>query len=163
MTRKDVKPEQKISLNVKVDRLYKESAKRILGKLGLSLSAAVNIYLRQICMSGCIPFEVGLPGFQRNEDVRKLSDGEKAVYLEARFEEREAELNAREALLNAEEARTQAIRNLLKKMKYEIRDRTPFSPLWREIPDDLLAETPLKDWSKAKRKKGDENPPILPA
>ena len=49
----------KILVNVEPD--LKEQAEKILVKLGLQLSSAVNLFLRQVVLRQCIPFDIDLP------------------------------------------------------------------------------------------------------
>ena len=46
------------TIQVRTNERTKKSAQRILGKLGLDLSTAINIYLVQIIQRQGIPFEV---------------------------------------------------------------------------------------------------------
>lgn len=48
-------------LNVRVDEESKKAAVEILDGLGVSLSAAINMYLHQIELKKGIPFEISLP------------------------------------------------------------------------------------------------------
>ena len=49
------------TLNLRVNPTVKERAEEVLSKLGLSMSAAIEIYLNQIFLTGGIPFAVTLP------------------------------------------------------------------------------------------------------
>ena len=49
------------SVNVRVSKKVKTDAENVLSKLGLTMSDAVNIYLRQIALRGGIPFDLKLP------------------------------------------------------------------------------------------------------
>lgn len=49
------------SLNIRTDREVKENAERIFAELGLNVSVAVNIFLRESIRCGGIPFDVKLP------------------------------------------------------------------------------------------------------
>ena len=48
------------NLNIRTDSEVKAAAERIFGALGLNLSTAVNIFLRQAIRQGGLPFEVKL-------------------------------------------------------------------------------------------------------
>ena len=50
--------EKNVTLNLRVNPDVKHNAEAILSQLGISMSTAVNIYLRQISMVGGIPFPV---------------------------------------------------------------------------------------------------------
>lgn len=49
------------STNIKIDRQLKKEARELFDSFGLSLSAAVNIFLRQSVLEQAIPFRIGLP------------------------------------------------------------------------------------------------------
>ena len=49
------------NINVRLDPDLKEQAELVLGQLGIPLSNAVNIFLKQVVIQRCIPFEVKLP------------------------------------------------------------------------------------------------------
>lgn len=48
------------NLNIRTEKEVKESAEDILSQLGLTMSAAVNIFLRQVIRENGIPFELKL-------------------------------------------------------------------------------------------------------
>ena len=76
------------SLNVKIDRTVKNEADTIAKAMGMTLSTAINVFVRQMVLERAIPFRVHLPSeakeFQqlvdsiRNENKQKgfLSDDE---------------------------------------------------------------------------------------
>lgn len=49
------------SIYVRVEPELKEEAENILGKLGMPISKAVSIFLRQVVLQQGIPFEIKLP------------------------------------------------------------------------------------------------------
>lgn len=49
------------NVNVKVDPITKEEAAMVLKDLGLNMSTAINIFLRQIVINNGIPFEIKAP------------------------------------------------------------------------------------------------------
>ncbi|MFZ0444764.1 MAG: type II toxin-antitoxin system RelB/DinJ family antitoxin [Bacillus sp. (in: firmicutes)] len=49
------------NLNVRLEPGLKEQAETVLGQLGIPLSNAVNIFLKQVVMQRGIPFDVKLP------------------------------------------------------------------------------------------------------
>lgn len=53
--------EKTATLNLRVNPDVKRSAETILSQLGIPMSTAIDMYLRQISMTGGIPFEVTLP------------------------------------------------------------------------------------------------------
>ncbi len=50
-----------VSTNIKIDQNLKQESQELFESLGLSLSAAVNMFLRQSVREGAIPFRVGNP------------------------------------------------------------------------------------------------------
>ena len=48
------------NLNIRIDKKLKEQAEVFFNELGLSMTAAFNIFVRQSLRQGKIPFEVGL-------------------------------------------------------------------------------------------------------
>lgn len=65
------------SLNVRVDKQVKKTAESICESLGMNLSTAINIFLRQLINHDGLPFEVRNPrfnaetiaAFQEAEDI----------------------------------------------------------------------------------------------
>ena len=50
-----------VDLNFSVDSALKHDAEVVLNNLGLSMETAIDIYLKQITLTGRIPFDVELP------------------------------------------------------------------------------------------------------
>lgn len=57
------------TLNLRVDPEVKEQAEAILENLGVPMSTAVNIFLRQVSLIGGIPFLITLPPAPRSIDA----------------------------------------------------------------------------------------------
>lgn len=49
------------TLNLRVNPDVKRNAEEVLSQLGISMSTAINIYLKQISMTGGIPFDIKVP------------------------------------------------------------------------------------------------------
>lgn len=62
------------TLNLRVDPEVKQSAESVLSQLGLSMSTAVDMFLRQVSLTGGIPFRVALPEAPRSVDVDAMTD-----------------------------------------------------------------------------------------
>ena len=62
------------TLNLRVDPEVKRSAESVLSQLGLSMSTAVDMFLRQVSLTGGIPFRVALPEAPRTIDVDSMAD-----------------------------------------------------------------------------------------
>lgn len=53
--------EKTTTLNLRVNPDVKKRAEEVLSQLGMPMSTAIDIYLKQIAMTGGIPFAVKLP------------------------------------------------------------------------------------------------------
>ena len=66
------------SVYVRLEPGVKESAEKVLTAIGLPLSSAVNIFLKQVAMRRCIPFSLALPKEHRIEmgqmSAEKIND-----------------------------------------------------------------------------------------
>lgn len=72
------------TLNLRVNPDVKRRAEEVLSQLGIPMSTAIDIYLKQISMTGGIPFDVALPKvpatinsdmMTTNEIHKKLKEG----------------------------------------------------------------------------------------
>jgi len=68
--------EKTATLNLRVDPSDKKNAEYVLSQLGISMSSAVNVYLKQIALTGGIPFPVSLPKAPASVDAEKMSAAE---------------------------------------------------------------------------------------
>lgn len=50
-----------VTLNLRVDPVAKQNAEAVLKQLGVPMSTAIDMYLRQISLTHSIPFSVALP------------------------------------------------------------------------------------------------------
>lgn len=64
------------NLNIRTDKDIKEAAERIFGELGLNMTTAINIFLRQVIRENGIPFELKL-AVQNQETAAAVIDGRK--------------------------------------------------------------------------------------
>ena len=64
------------TLSLRVDPEVKLSAEEVLSQLGLSMSTAVDMFLRQVSLVGGIPFQVVLPEAPRSIDASSMTDEE---------------------------------------------------------------------------------------
>ena len=69
----DRQMEKTATLNVRVSPEIKREAEEVLAQLGVSMSSAIDMFLRQISLTGGIPFPVTLP---REGRAGALSGGE---------------------------------------------------------------------------------------
>lgn len=54
--------------NIRIDPELKDSANEVFEELGLTLSTAVNVFLKAVVREGGMPFEVKLTNHALNED-----------------------------------------------------------------------------------------------
>ena len=79
--------EKTASLNLRVNPEVKENAEGILAKLGISMSAAINMYLMQISLVGGIPFDVKLPEAPDSVNADLMTDEELLAKLKKSYEQ----------------------------------------------------------------------------
>lgn len=65
-------------INLRVDDDVKKQAELVCGEIGISLSSAINIYLKKLGREYKIPFEVSADPFYSEKNMK---------YLEQKFEE----------------------------------------------------------------------------
>lgn len=68
-----------VNLNIRTEKEIKANAEKIFEALGLNMSSAINIFLRQVIQENGLPFEVKLnatPKFDSAEDTDKKADKE---------------------------------------------------------------------------------------
>jgi DNA-damage-inducible protein J len=62
------------TVRAKVSHETKMSAERVLSKLGLSMSEAINLMLIQVSMQKGLPFEISLPKVPNAETAKVLKE-----------------------------------------------------------------------------------------
>ncbi len=72
------------STNIKIDPELKEQAQVLFESLGLTLSSAVNIFLRQAVREQAIPFRIGNP-VPNAETLRAIRDAREGVGVSRGF------------------------------------------------------------------------------
>lgn len=70
------------TLNLRVNPAVKKQAEEILSELGIPMSTAINMYLRQINLTGGIPFSVELPKVPKEINADIMSKEELHSKLE---------------------------------------------------------------------------------
>lgn len=60
-----------MTLNLRVSPIVKQEAEAVLKRLGVPMATAVDMYLRQIALTGGIPFSVTLP---KNQVMSTMGD-----------------------------------------------------------------------------------------
>lgn len=66
----------KTTLNLRVDKSLKDSAEKVIDELGLSMSAAINLYLKMIVRTKGIPFDLKLVKNDPKKKTQPLSEDE---------------------------------------------------------------------------------------
>ena len=67
-----------VPTQVRIDENLKKQATELFSQLGMDMSSAMNIFLRQCVMRGGLPFEVTLPQYKPEvleamEDAKRMS------------------------------------------------------------------------------------------
>jgi len=74
------------TIQVRTDPVLKKHAQKILEELGLDLSSAINVYLKQIVVTGSIPFPLRtINGFTDAQEQNMLRETQAALKNEQRF------------------------------------------------------------------------------
>ena len=68
--------EKTATLNLRINPEDKKSAETVLSKLGVPMATAVNIFLKQVALTGGIPFAVTLPKASDNINADMMSISE---------------------------------------------------------------------------------------
>lgn len=84
--------EKTATLNSRADPEVKKNAESVLKRLGIPMSAAVDMYLNQIALTGGIPFSVALPKAPGSIDADRMTSDE----INAEPEEGYADMKAGE-------------------------------------------------------------------
>jgi len=73
------------NLNIRIDRDLKMEADTILSRMGMNLSTAVNVFIRQLVQERAIPFRIHLSDdtLSKSELVRRINNLEagKGIFL----------------------------------------------------------------------------------
>ena len=66
--------EKSATLNLRVNPTLKQDAENVLGRLGIPMSTAVDMFLNQVVLVGGIPFSVTIPSAPESIDIAKMSE-----------------------------------------------------------------------------------------
>lgn len=66
--------EKTAAINLNVDPILKQDAESVLGRLGIPLSTAVDMFLNQVVLVGGIPFAVTIPESPESIDATRMTD-----------------------------------------------------------------------------------------
>ena len=72
------------TINVNVDDKVKEQAKETLDFLGTNFTNVINMLLRQIILTGSIPFEIKIPKLN-DETIKAIVNAEKEIGLSKEY------------------------------------------------------------------------------
>ncbi len=66
--------EKSATLNLRVNPTLKQDAEKVLGRLGIPMSTAVDMFLNQVVLVGGIPFSVTIPNAPESIDATKMTE-----------------------------------------------------------------------------------------
>ena len=79
--------EKTATLNLRINQDIKHNAEAVLSALGLSMTAAITIYLKQIALKGAIPFELSLPQGPNHLNTDLMTSDEIRSFMEKGLED----------------------------------------------------------------------------
>ena len=62
-------------INARVDKRVKQRAEKVLAKVGLNTTDAVNLFLRRIILVGGLPFDLRIPNAETQEAIAETRAG----------------------------------------------------------------------------------------
>ena len=74
------------TLNLRVNPALKQDAEAVLGRLGIPMSTAVDMFLNQIVLVGGIPFSVTLPNAPESIDTTGMTDEQVHAKIQKGYE-----------------------------------------------------------------------------
>ncbi|MDR2209124.1 MAG: type II toxin-antitoxin system RelB/DinJ family antitoxin [Azoarcus sp.] len=63
---------ESVNLSIRINRDLKENAEALLGELGMNMTTALNVFLRQVVRQGGIPFPVQVDPFYSEKNLAHL-------------------------------------------------------------------------------------------
>lgn len=82
------------NIQIRIDKAEKEAAKKIFDKLGIDMSTAIKLFLRQTTLRKGLPFLVTTEnGFTQEEEdkiLRAASEAEKGINVSKKYKDDEA-------------------------------------------------------------------------
>ena len=82
--------EKSATLNLRINPTLKQNAEVILGRLGIPMSTAVDMFLNQVVLVGGIPFSVTLPDAPVNIDATRMTEDEIHTKLQRGYDDYKA-------------------------------------------------------------------------
>jgi DNA-damage-inducible protein J len=68
------------TIQARIDPKVKRQARDVLDKLGISMSEAIGVYIRQIVLRQAIPFELKLPNQATLQAIEELESGKGVTF-----------------------------------------------------------------------------------
>lgn len=68
-----------VNLNIRTEKEIKANAEKIFEALGLNMSSAINIFLRQVIQENGLPFEVKLNTAPKFDEISNKDDSDKTT------------------------------------------------------------------------------------
>ena len=82
--------EKSMTLNLRVNPVVKQQAEDVLKQLGIPMATAIDMYLRQIKLTGGIPFSVSLPKAPAAINAEAMSADQLRMELMAGYDDLKA-------------------------------------------------------------------------
>lgn len=82
--------EKSMTLNLRVNPAVKQQAEDVLKQLGIPMATAVDMFLRQVSLTGGIPFSVSLPRVPTAINADAMATQQLRVALNAGYEDMKA-------------------------------------------------------------------------
>ena len=82
--------EKTTTMNLRVNPAVKQQAEDVLKQLGVPMATAVDMFLRQIALTGSIPFAIALPKVPDSVNVDKMTAQQIRSAIQAGLEDAEA-------------------------------------------------------------------------
>lgn len=82
--------EKSATLNLRINPTLKQNAEGILGRLGIPMSTAVDMFLNQVVLVGGIPFSVTIPDAPVNIDAKRMTEEEIHTKLQRGYDDYKA-------------------------------------------------------------------------
>ena len=78
--------EKSATLNLRVNPTLKKDSESVLGRLGIPMSTAVDMFLNQIVLVGGIPFSVTLPNAPESIDMTNMDEDQIHAKIQRGYE-----------------------------------------------------------------------------
>lgn len=82
--------EKTTTMNLRVNPVVKQEAEDVLKQLGVPMATAVDMFLRQIALTGSIPFAIALPKTPDSVNADKMTAQQLRSAIQAGLEDVEA-------------------------------------------------------------------------